>query len=111
MNNKVQLIGHLGKDPELKETGNGKRMLRLNLATNDYYKGADGEMKENTEWHTVVAWGQAAEKLAGAVRKGSGLIVEGRLTHRAYETKEGEKRYSSEVVLGAYRLLGARTTA
>ncbi len=111
MNNKVQLIGHLGNDPELRDVGNGKRMLRLNLATNERYKGADGEMKENTEWHTVVAWGQTAEKLSNMVRKGSGLLVEGRLTHRSYETKEGEKRQSSEVVLAGYRLLAARSTA
>jgi len=108
MNNKVQLIGHLGNDPELKEVGNGKRMLRLSLATNERYKGADGELKENTEWHPVVAWGKQAERLAGQVRKGSGLLVEGRLTHRSYETKEGEKRHYTEVVLGDYRLLGAK---
>jgi single-strand DNA-binding protein len=108
MNNKVQLIGHLGADPELKQVGEGKRVLRLRLATNERYKGADGEWKDNTEWHPVVVWGKQAERLAGLVSKGSGLLVEGRLVHRSYETKEGEKRTASEVVLANYRLLGAK---
>lgn len=111
MKNKVQLIGNLGSAPELKDLGNGKHLLRLNLATNERYKGADGELKENTEWHTVVAWNKQAERLAAQLQKGSGLMVEGRLVHRRYETKEGEKRVSSEVVLSDYQLLGARTAA
>lgn len=107
MNNKVQLIGHLGSDPELKDVGNGKRVLRFRMATNERYKGTDGEWKDITEWHPVVAWGKQAERLAGQVGKGSGLLVEGRLVHRNYETKEGEKRTSSEVVLSDYRLMSA----
>lgn len=106
MKNKVQLIGNLGKDPELKGLGNGQHVLRLNLATTDRYKGADGEWKDDTQWHTVVAWGKQAESLAAKVRKGSGLLVEGRLVHRKYE-KEGEARYATEVVLAGYQLLAA----
>lgn len=108
MNNKVQLIGHLGSDPELKQVGEGKHVLRLNLATNERYRGANGEAKENTEWHTVVAWNKQAERLATLVSKGSGLLVEGRLVHRSYETKDGQKRSSAEVVLADYRLLGTK---
>lgn len=108
MKNKVQLIGNLGSDPELKQVGNGHQMLRLNLATNERFKGADGEWKEDTQWHPVVAWGKRAEKLATLVHKGSGLLIEGRLTHRTYETKEGEKRSITEVVMNDYQLLGAR---
>lgn len=67
MNNKVQLIGHLGADPELKDMGNGKRMLRMRLATNERYKTTEGEWKDNTEWHPVVVWGKQAERLAGQV--------------------------------------------
>ena len=109
MKNKVQLIGNLGKDPELKNVGNGQAMLRLSLATNERYKGADGEWKENTQWHPVVVWGKQAEALAGLVRKGTGLVIEGRLVQRSYESKEGEKRYSTEVVLNEFQLLGKRT--
>lgn len=108
MNNKVQLIGHLGADPELKEVGDGKRVLRMRLATNERYKGADGVWKDNTEWHPVVVWGKQAERLATQVTKGSGLLVEGRLVHRSYETKEGEKRTATEVVLANYRVFNTK---
>lgn len=108
MKNKVQLIGHVGKDPELRTVGNGNAMLRMSLATNERYKGADGEWKEETQWHPVVAWGKQAERLAGMVRKGSGLLVEGRLVHRSYEAKDGSKRTSTEVVLADYQLVAAK---
>lgn len=108
MKNKVQLIGNLGKDPELKNLPNGQALLRLNLATNERYKGADGEWKDNTQWHPVVVWGKQAEKLAAQVTKGSGLVVEGRLVQRTYESKDGERRYSTEVVVNEYQLLGKR---
>jgi single-strand DNA-binding protein len=102
--NKVQLIGNLGRDPELKELNKGQHMLRMNLATTDRYKGADGEWKDDTQWHTVVAWGKQAELLSGRVKKGTGLLVEGRLVHRKYE-KDGEPRYATEVVLAGFQLL------
>jgi single-strand DNA-binding protein len=108
MKNKVQLIGNLGKDPELKNVGNGQALLRLSLATNERYKTADGEWKDNTQWHPIVVWGKQAEKMATLVRKGTGLVVEGRLVQRTYESKEGERRYSTEVYLSEYQLLGAK---
>ncbi len=111
MKNKVQLIGNLGADPELKTVTGGQHMLRLNLATNERYKGQDGEWKSETQWHTVVVWGKQAERLAGQVRKGTGLVVEGRLVHRRYETKEGEKRFSTEVVLNDYQVLAPTAVA
>ena len=106
MKNKVQLIGNLGNEPELKSLAGGQSMLRLRLATNERYKAADGEWKETTQWHPVVAWGKQAQVLAGLVRKGSGIAVEGRLVQRSYESKEGEKRYSTEVVVSDFQLLG-----
>lgn len=108
MKNKVQLIGNLGKDPELKNVGSGQALLRLSLATNERYRTVDGEWKDNTQWHPIVLWGKQAEKLAGMVRKGSGLVVEGRLVQRTYESKEGERRYSTEVVVSDFQLLGSR---
>ncbi len=104
--NKVQLIGLLGQDPELKSIGKDQQLLRLRLATNERYKGTDGEWKSDTQWHAVVVWGKQAEKLAREVSKGSGLMVEGRLVHRKYETKTGETRFSTEVVLNDYQLIG-----
>lgn len=111
MKNKVQLIGNLGRDPELKNVANGQAMLRLSLATNERYKTADGAWKEATQWHPIVIWGRQAEKLATQVRKGSGLVVEGRLVQRTYESKEGEKRYSTEVVVNDYQLLAEKAVA
>ncbi len=108
MKNKVQLVGRLGKDPELKSVGSGTAMLRLSLATNERFKGADGEWKDDTQWHPVVAWGKQAERMAAQLRKGSGLVVEGRLVHRAYEAKDGSKRISTEVVLSDYQLLAPK---
>ena len=108
MKNKVQLIGNLGNDPELKNLAGGQAMLRLRLATNEKYKAADGEWKETVQWHPIVAWGKQAEALASLVRKGSGLVIEGRLVQRSYESKEGEKRYSTEVVLSEFQLLGSK---
>lgn len=109
MKNKVQLIGNLGKDPELKNVGNGQALLRLSLATNERYKTTEGEWKDNTQWHPIVVWGKQAEKMAALVRKGTGLVIEGRLVQRTYESKEGERRYSTEVVLSEYQLLGGKT--
>ena len=86
MNNKVQLIGHLGNDPELKDVGNGKRVLRFRMATNERYKGADGEWKDNSQWHPVVVWGKQAEKLAAQVTKGSGLVVAGESDAEAHRS-------------------------
>jgi single-strand DNA-binding protein len=110
MKNKVQLIGHVGNDPELKNVGsNGTAMLRLRLATNERFKAGAGEWKEDTQWHPVVVWGKQAERLAGQVRKGTGLMLEGRLVHSSYEAKDGSKRMSTEVVVSDYQLLAPRT--
>jgi single-strand DNA-binding protein len=111
MKNKVQLVGRLGKDPELKSVGTGTSMLRLSIATNERFKGADGEWKDDTQWHPVVVWGKQAERLAAQLRKGAGLLVEGRLVHKSYEAKDGSKRMSTEVVLADYQLLAPKTEA
>ncbi len=108
MKNKVQLLGRLGNEPELKEVGSGQQLLRLSLATNERFRTADGDWKEDTQWHPVVVWGKQAVRLATQVKKGSALLVEGRLVHRTYETKEGEKRYATEVILADYQLMGAK---
>ncbi len=111
MKNKVQLVGRLGKDPELKTVGSGLVMLKLSLATNERFKAANGEWKDETQWHPVVAWGKQAERMAALLRKGSGLVVEGRLVHRSYEAKDGSKRVSTEVILSDYQVLAPRMEA
>lgn len=104
----MQLVGYLGNEPEMKTLESGQHLLKLSLATNERFRNAEGEWQTDTQWHPVVAWGKQAERLASMVHKGSGLLVEGRLVHRRYETKEGEKRTSTEVVLTEFHLLATR---
>ena len=106
MRNKVQLIGHVGQDPEVKDLEGGKKVANLTLATNDYYNNDKGEKVENTEWHKVSAWGKTAEIIEKYVVKGKEIAVEGKLTHRSYEDKDGTKRYVTEVVANDILLLG-----
>jgi len=106
MRNKVQLIGHVGQDPEVKDLEGGKKVANLTLATNDYYTNDKGEKVENTEWHRVSAWGKTAEIIEKYVIKGKEIAVEGKLTHRSYDDKDGTKRYATEVVANDILLLG-----
>ena len=106
MKNRVQLIGHVGNDPEIKNLEGGKKVANLTIATNDSYKNEKGEKVEQTEWHKVVAWGKIAEIIEKYVTKGKEIAVEGKLTHRSYEDKTGEKRYITEVVANDILLLG-----
>lgn len=106
MRNKVQLIGHVGNDPAIKNLDGGKKVANLTIATNDTYKNEKGEKVEQTEWHKVVAWGKTAEIIEKYVTKGKEIAIEGKLTHRSYEDKNGEKRYITEVVANDILLLG-----
>ncbi|MFD0963676.1 single-stranded DNA-binding protein [Pseudofulvibacter geojedonensis] len=98
LRNKVQLIGNLGTQPEIIDLDGGRKLAKFSLATNDYYKNAKGEKIQQTEWHNVVAWGKTAQIIEQYVNKGQELAIEGKLTNRSYETKDGEKRYITEVV-------------
>ena len=106
MKNKVQLIGHVGQEPEIKTFEGGKKLANLTIATNDSYKNDKGEKVEQTEWHKVVAWGKTAEIIEKYVTKGKEIAIEGKLTHRSYDDKNGEKRYVTEVVANEVLLLG-----
>ncbi len=106
MRNRVQLIGHLGQDPEVKTLEGGRKVANFTLATNDYYTNDKGEKIENTEWHKVVAWGKTAEIIEKYVNKGKEVAVDGKLTHRSYDDKDGAKRYVTEVVVNDILLLG-----
>ena len=97
MKNSVNLIGYVGQDPEIKTLDNGVKLAKIRLATNDYYVTRDGERKEQTQWHTVVAWGKTADVVERFVTKGRLLGVEGRLEYRNYENESGEKRYFTEI--------------
>jgi single-strand DNA-binding protein len=95
--NRVMLLGNLGADPELRVTPGGQAVLKLRLATNESYLDRNNVRQERTEWHRVTVWGRRAEALGKILQKGDALFIEGRLQTSSYE-KNGEKRYSTEVV-------------
>ena len=108
LRNKVQLIGHVGNDPEIKTFDGGKKLAKLNVATNESYKNDKGEKVEETQWHSLIAWGKTADIIEKYVVKGKEIAIEGKLTHRSYEDKNGEKRYITEVVIEELLLLGSK---
>ena len=95
--NKVQLIGNLGQDPEIKQIGDDKKVANLNVATNENYKNAKGEKVTETQWHNVIAWGKLADIAEKYLVKGSEVVVEGKLVNRNYTDKQGVKRYVTEI--------------
>lgn len=108
MINKVTLIGNLGQDPEVRRLENGAVVARLNLATNESYKDKNDEWQTRTEWHNVVVWRNLAERAERDLSKGKMIYVEGKLTHRKWQDKEGNDRYTTEVVANTFRLLEKR---
>jgi single-strand DNA-binding protein len=106
LRNKVQLIGNLGNDPEIINLESGRTLAKFSIATNESYKNASGEKVTDTQWHNVVAWGKTAEIIEQYVTKGKEVAVTGKLTSRSYETKEGEKRYITEIVCNELLMLG-----
>lgn len=106
LRNKVQLIGNLGNDPEIVTLESGKKLAKFSIATNESYKNNKGERVTDTQWHNVVAWGKTAEIIEQYVVKGKEVAVEGKLTTRSWEDKEGQKRFTTEVVCDELLLLG-----
>ena len=107
LKNRVQLIGHLGQNPEVKQT-NGGPLARFSLATTERYKNKQGERVEDTQWHNVVIWGNLAEIAEKYLQKGKEVALEGKLVHRSYEDKDGNKRYISEIVASDFLMLGKK---
>jgi single-strand DNA-binding protein len=107
--NRVILIGNLGQDPELRYTQANQGVLSVRMATTEsYFDNNTKERKERTEWHSVVVWGKRGEALNKILSKGSRICVEGRLQTRSWEDKQGNKRYTTEVVANNLILLGGR---
>ena len=104
--NKVQLIGHVGQEPEIKTFDGGKKVANITIATNESYTNNKGEKVENTEWHRITAWGKVADIIEKYVIKGKEIAIEGKLTHRSYDDKEGNKRYITEIIANELLLLG-----
>ena len=97
LKNRVQLLGNLGADPEMVILENGSKLAKFSIATNETYKNQEGEKVTDTQWHNVVAWGKLAEIAENFLVKGKEVMIEGKLVNRSYETKEGAKRYVTEV--------------
>jgi single-strand DNA-binding protein len=108
LRNKVQLIGNLGNDPEIITLESGKKLAKFSLATNESYKDTSGQKVDNVQWHNLVAWNKTADIVEKYVTKGKEIAIEGKLISRSYETKEGEKRYITEIVCNELLMLGGK---
>ncbi len=107
--NKVLLIGNTGKDPEFTVTQTGRKRATLSLATTRRYRDANGEQKEQTDWHNLVAWGKTADVIESlGVHKGMPLFIEGSLAYRSWNDPNGQKRYTPEVTIETFQILGHR---
>jgi single-strand DNA-binding protein len=106
LKNRVQLIGNLGMNPEIKNLESGKKLAKFSIATNESYKNAKGEKIEDTQWHNLIAWGKTADIIEKYLQKGTEVAVEGKLTNRSYDDKDGNKRYITEIVVNEILMLG-----
>jgi single-strand DNA-binding protein len=110
MINKVIILGNLGKDPEMRSTGS-KQVANFSIATTESYKDKAGAKQTTTTWHNIVAWSPLAEICEKYLKKGSQVYIEGKISNRSYENKEGTKVYVSEIVAGTLKMLGGNKDA
>lgn len=106
LRNSVRLVGRAGMDPEVMNFENGTKKVKFSLATSEYRKDAKGNKIEDTQWHNIIAWGPLASILEKYLQKGKEVAVEGKLVHRSYETKDGQRKYITEVVANETLFLG-----
>jgi len=111
LRNKVQLIGNLGKTPDVKNTEAGKKLVRFSFATNETYTNTKGEKVKETQWHNIVAWGKVADIAEKYLDKGSEVAIEGKLISKDYLDKEGVKKYVTEIQVNELLLLGSKASA
>ena len=111
MINKVTLIGNLGKDPEIRHFEGGSMVTKFSLATNENYQDRNGQWQTKTEWHDIVLWGPQAERAEKTLKKGHLVYIEGKITTRKWQDKDGNDRYSTEIVANLYRSLEKREAA
>lgn len=104
--NKAMLLGHLGRDAEVRYTSDGTAVATLSLATSETWKDKQGQKQERTEWHRVIVWGKAAEALKDWLLKGKQILVEGKIQTRKWEDKNGTERYTTEIKSDRITLLG-----
>ena len=110
LKNKVQLIGNLGNAPEIKTVNGGKKMAKFTIATNESYRNTSGEKVTETQWHNLIAWGKLAEIIEKYISKGSEVAVEGKLTYRTYNDKDGNKKYFTEIQVNELLMLGEKSS-
>jgi len=108
LKNRVQLIGNLGMNPEIKTLESGKKLAKFSIATNESYKNAKGEKIEDTQWHNLIAWGKTADIVEQYLQKGNEVAIEGKLSNRSYDDKDGNKRYVTEIVVNELLMLGGK---
>ena len=106
--NKVILVGTLGKDPEVRYSQSGSALTSVSIATNESWKDKNGEKQEKTEWHSIVFYGRQAEIAAEYLKKGRQIYVEGRLQTRKWQDKDGQDKYTTEIVANVMQMLGSR---
>lgn len=108
LRNSVRLTGNVGAEPEIIVLDSGKKLAKFSIATNEEYKNAKGDKVTSTQWHSCVAWGNIINVVEGFIKKGSEISIEGSLKYNSYETKEGEKRQSTEINVNEILLLGSK---
>jgi len=107
--NKVILVGRLGKDPETRYMTNGEAVTNATLATSENWKDKSGEKQEKTEWHNLVFYRRLAEIAGEYLKKGAQVYIEGKLQTRKYQTKEGQERYTTEIIVNEMQMLGSKS--
>lgn len=109
LRNKVQLIGNLGRDPEIKKIDSGKKLAKFSVATNEVYTNSKGEKVKETQWHNIIAWGKVADVAEKYLNKGSEVALEGKLVTKDYLDKEGNKKYFTEIQINELLMLGGKS--
>jgi single-strand DNA-binding protein len=108
LRNRVQLIGNLGMDPEVKSFDGGRKLAKFSVATSQSYFNAKGEKVKDTQWHNIVAWGKLAETAEKYLKKGTEVALEGKIIYRQYENKGGDKKYMTEIVLNDFLMVSKK---
>lgn len=108
LRNRVQLIGNLGMDPEVKNLDGDRKLAKFSVATSQSYTNNKGERVKDTQWHNIIAWGKLAETAEKYLKKGSEVALEGKLVYRTYETKDKQTRYMTEIVLNDFLMVSKK---
>jgi single-strand DNA-binding protein len=108
LTNNVRLIGRLGQNPDVKELNGGKKLAKFSIATSETYRDDKGEKVTETQWHNIVAWGKTADIVAKYLGKGKEVAIDGKLSNRSYQDKDGNKRYTTEIVANEILMLGKK---